>query len=90
MDGTIQGNKVYLTRPNKEKAASEDEIRQLERSANSYFNMGKEVYIVEKFPKNFFYFATKIRLQKVVDRVKSMPAISNAMLFRIVPSNSMH
>ncbi|MBI4053225.1 MAG: hypothetical protein HY394_04260 [Candidatus Diapherotrites archaeon] len=89
-DKTITSNRIYLKRPNDEKEASEDDIRQLERSAIAGFNMGKEVYIIEKFPKKFFYFATKIRIEKVADRVASLSAVSNSRLFRVVPSHSVY
>ena len=90
MDKTSISNKIYLKRPNDENEANEDDIRQLERSAIAGFNMGKEVYIIEKFPKKIFYFATKIRIEKVVDRVKSLSALSNSRLFKVVPSHSVY
>lgn len=83
-------NKIYFTRVNKEKAANEDEIKRFEKSAISDFSRGKEVYIIEKFPKKFFHLATKIRIEKVVDPVSSLSALSNSRLFRVVSANSMY
>lgn len=83
-------NMIYFTRPNKEKEASEDEVKSFEKYATSDFNRGKEVYIIEKFPKRFFYFATKIRLKKVVDYVSSLSALSNSRLFKVIFTNNIY
>jgi len=83
-------NKIYFTRLNKEKGASEDEVKSFEKSAISDFRRGKEVYIIEKFPKKFFYYATQIRLEKVVDSVSSLSALSNSRLFKVVSTPNIH
>lgn len=77
-------NKVYFTRFNKGKEASEDEIQRFEKSALSDFSRGKEVYIIEKFPKKFFSYATRIRLEKVEEPVSTLSAVSNSRLFKVV------
>lgn len=78
------GNKVYFTRFNEDKIASENEIHSFEKSALSDFTRGKEVYIIEKFPKKFFGYATKIKLEKVEESVSSLSAIANSRLFKVV------
>lgn len=83
-------NKVYFTRFNKEKEANEDEIRRFEKSALSDFGRGKEVYIIEKFPKKFFQLATKIRIEKVAETVASLSAISNTRLFKVISTCSIY
>lgn len=84
MATTSIDNKIYFTRFNKGKAASEEEIQLFEKSALSDFTRGKEVYIIEKFPKKFFSHATKIRLEKVDEPVSSLSALSNSRLFKVV------
>ena len=83
-------NKIYFTRLNKGKPATEDEIKRFEKSALSDLGRRKEVYIIEKFPKKFFYFATKIRLEKVVESVSSLSAVSNSRLFKVVSTHSIY
>lgn len=83
-------NRIYFTRPNKEKEANEDEIKSFEKSALSDFKRGKEVYIIEKFPKKFFHLATKIKIEKVVGRVSSLSPLSNSRLFRVLSANSIY
>lgn len=83
-------NKIYLTRFNKGKEANEDEVKRFEKSALSAFARGKEVYIIEKFPKKFFQLATKIRIEKVVDNVSSLSALSNSRLFKVVLTGSIY
>ncbi len=83
-------DRIYFTRANKEKEADEDEIRSFEKSALSDFKRGKEVYIIEKFPKKFFHLATKIRIEKVVERVSSLSPLSNSRLFRVISANSIY
>lgn len=83
-------NKIYFTRPNKDEMAKEDEIKRFEKSALSDFSRGKEVYIIEKFPKNFFYFATKIRLEKVTEPVPSLSEASNSHLFKVVTTHNIY
>ncbi|MBN1941429.1 MAG: hypothetical protein JW772_04580 [Candidatus Diapherotrites archaeon] len=77
-------NRVYLTRPNKEKEASDEEIKIFEKSALSGVNKGKEVYLIEKFPKRFFCHATRIKLEKVTENVSTLSALSNSRLFKVV------
>ena len=86
----IMDNNIYFTRPNKEKEASESEIKSLEKFRMSYLNRGKEVYIIEKFPKRFFYFATKIKLEKVAEPVSSLSALSNSRLFKVILTNNVY
>ncbi|MBU0635653.1 hypothetical protein KKE06_01375 [Candidatus Micrarchaeota archaeon] len=83
-------NEVYLTRVNKNKAAGEDEIKRFEKSALSSANRGKKVFLIEQFPKQFWYFATKIRLEKVIEPVSSLSKLSNSRLFKVVSTNSMY
>lgn len=83
-------NKIYFTRINKEKGAGEDEIKRFEKSALSDLGRGKDVYIIEQFPKKFFCFATKIRLEKVAEPVSSLSELSNSRLFRVVSTHSMY
>jgi hypothetical protein len=87
---TSMDDTIYFTRLNKEKEASEDEIKSFEKSAISDFSKGKEVYIIEKFPKKFFYFATKIKIEKVVDPVPSLSTLSNSRLFKVVSTGSIY
>ena len=47
-------------------------------------------YIIEKFPKRFFYFATQIRIEKVVSSVSSLSRLSNSRLFKVISKNSIH
>jgi len=83
-------NRVFFTRPNKGKEASEEEIRRFEKSALSDFSQGKEVFIIEKFPKRFFHHATKIRLEKVTEPIPSLSALSNSRLFKVVSTYSLY
>lgn len=87
---TVINNKIYFTRPNKDKEASEDDIKQFEKTAIADVNRGKEVYIIEKFPKKFFYMATKIRIEKAEENVASLSALSNSRLFRVFSNNSLY
>lgn len=82
------GNRIYITRPNKEKEANQEEIKQVEKSAISYFNRGNQVYIIEKFPKKFFQLAAKIRIEKVIEPVSSLSKLSNSRLFKISLANN--
>ena len=84
------GSKVYFTRPNKGKEASEDEIKSFEKSALADFSQGKDVYIIEKFPKRFFHFATKIQIEKVIEPVSSLSAVSNSRLFKVVARHGLY
>jgi len=83
-------NRIYFTRANKEKEADEGEIKSFEKSALSDFKRGKEVYIIEKFPKKFFHLATKIRIEKVVGNVSSLSPLSNSRLFQVFSANSIY
>lgn len=83
-------NKIYFTRLNKDKAAGEDEIKRFEKSALSDLGRGKDLYIIEQFPKSFFYFASKVKLEKTVDAVSSLSELSNSRLFRVVTTHSMY
>lgn len=83
-------NKIYFTRFNKGKEANEDDIKRFEKSAISDLRRGKEVYIIEKFPKKFFQLATKIRIEKVIDPVSSLSAISNSRLFKVISTCSIY
>ncbi|HLD58865.1 MAG TPA: hypothetical protein VI977_04470 [archaeon] len=83
-------DRIYFTRANKEKAATPEEIRVFEKSALADFDKGKEVYIIEKFPKKFFYFATKIKIEKVEEPISTLSAASNSMLFKVVSANSLY
>jgi len=90
MNKTVLSNKVYFTRPNKDTEASEDEIKDFEKSAIANFSKGKEVFIIEKFPKKFFYFATKIRIEKVAENVSTLSVVSNSRLFKVFSTYSMY
>jgi len=84
------GTRVYVTRPNKEKEADQDEIKKFEKSALSYFGRGNQVYIIEKFPKKFFQLATKIRIEKATEPVSSLSALSNSRLFKVILTNKFY
>ena len=79
----IVDNKIYFTRQNKEEEATEENIRHFEKSAISDVQRGKEVFIIEKFPKKFFQLATRIRIEKVVENIPSLSVKSNTRLFKI-------
>ena len=81
-------NKIYFTRANKNIAANEDEIKQFEKSTLSNFSKKKEVYIIERFPKKFYYYATKIRIEKVAKRDSFLSPLSNSRLFQVFPTQS--
>lgn len=83
-------NKIYLTRPNKDIEANEDDVKRFEKFALADFKMGKDVYIIEKFPKKFYYFATKIRIEKVVEPISSLSAVSNSRLFKVISTSSIY
>ena len=87
MDET--GNQIVFTRNNKETPANEEEIKQFEKTALSGFGRGKEVFIIEQFPKSFFYFASKIRLEKVAAPVSTLSEQSNSRLFKVLSTHSM-
>ncbi len=77
-------NTVYFTRHNKEEEANADDIRRFEKSAISDIGRGKIVFIIEKYPKKFFQLATRIRIEKVVEKVASLSALSNSRLFKVI------
>lgn len=81
-------NKIYLTRPNKENAATEDEVKGIEKSALSEFSRKKDVYIVEKFPIRFFQYATKIKIEKVSEPDATLSELANTQLFKITTTNN--
>lgn len=83
-------NKVYLTRNNKNREADGDDIKRFEKTAIADINRGREVYLIEKYPKKFFQLATRIRIEKVAEIVASLPAISNARLFKVFLTNSIY
>lgn len=83
-------HQVFFTRPNKDVAASQEDILRFEKSALSDLGRGKEVYIIELFPRRFFSYAVKIRLEKVVEPIASLPALSNQHLFRVFSTNSIY
>ncbi len=78
------GSRIYITRPNKAKEANQDEIKQFEKTALSYAGRGNQVYLIERFPKKFFQFATKIKIEKVIEPISSLSALSNSRLFKVV------
>ncbi len=82
------GINIYLTRPNKETEADEDDIKRFEKSAISNFNLGNRVYLIEKFPKKFFQLATKIRIEKASEHFSSLSEQSNSMLFKVFLTNN--
>ncbi len=81
---------VYLSRPNREKEASGDDILQFENSALSLLRRGKDVYTIEAFPKRFFHYVSRIRLEKVDRVLPDLSALENAQLFKVVFSGSMY
>ncbi len=83
-------NKIYFTRHNKEKEANTDDIRRFEKSAIADICRGKEVFIIEKYPKKFFQLATRIRIEKAVETVASLSATSNARLFKVILTGSIY
>lgn len=83
-------NAVYCTRLHEDKAADQDEIKRFEKTALSNFNRGKKVFLIEQFPKQFWYFATKIRLEKVEQPVATLSAVSNSRLFKVISTNSIY
>ncbi len=74
---------MYCTRQNKGVEATEDDIRRFEKSAIANIGQGKEVYLIEKYPKRFFHRATRIRIEKVAEKVASLSKGSNARLFKV-------
>lgn len=90
MNKANSGNKIYVTRQNKEKEANEEEIKDFEKTAMADFKKGKDVYLIEKFPKKFYYFATKIRIEKVVEPVSSLSAVSNSRLFKVISTDNIY
>ena len=83
-------NKIYFTRPNSTQEATEDEVKRFEKSALADFSRGKEVYIIEQFPRKFFGYATKIRLEKVIEPTIALSPVSNSFLYRVVSTHSMY
>lgn len=83
-------NIVYHTRSNKDVAASEDDVKRFEKTALADFARGKKVYLIEAFPKKFFYYATKIRLEKVSEPVASLSELSNSQLFKVVSTHNIY
>ncbi len=87
---SMDDNKIYFTRYNKELEATEDEIKRFEKSALSDFDRGKQVFIIEKFPKKFFNLATKIKLEKVEEPDSTLSELSNSRLFKVVSAFSIY
>jgi hypothetical protein len=83
-------NKVYLTRANKEKVATEDEVKQFEKSAIAQLSKGKDVYLIEAFPNKFFGYATRIRLEKEVVSVSTLTETANTQLFKVVATGNIY
>lgn len=83
-------NAIYFTRPNKDVAASEDDVKRFEKSAIADFGRGKKVFIIEAFPKKFFFYATKIRLEKTTEPVAALSELSNSRLFKVVSTHSIY
>ena len=83
-------NKIYFTRRNKGKEATNENIRHFEKSALSDIQRGKEVFIIEKFPKKFFQLATRIRIEKVVENVPLLSSRANARLFKVFRTGSIY
>jgi len=89
MDNRLD-NRVYYTRPNKEKAATEDEIIRFEKFVLADIHRGKQFFIIEEFPIKFFGYATKIRLQKVMEPVGTLSEESNGRLYKVVSTSSIY
>ena len=83
-------NKVYFTRAKKNEIADEDEIFRFEKSALSDIGRGKDVYIIEQFPKKFFHYAGKIKLEKVTEPDATLSEADNLRLFRVTSRHSMY
>ena len=83
-------NKIYFTRTNKDQEANEEEIKRFEKSALADFGRGNEVFIIEKLPKKFFHYATKVRIEKVDESDPSLSELSNSMLFQVFSTHSMY
>ncbi|MFH0954811.1 MAG: hypothetical protein V1777_01795 [Candidatus Micrarchaeota archaeon] len=83
-------NKVYFTRTKKDEAADEDEIFRFEKSALSDIGRGKDVYIIEQFPRKFFNYAAKIKLEKVIEPVVTLSELSNSRLFHVTSRHSLY
>ncbi|MDO8625769.1 MAG: hypothetical protein Q7R47_06815 [Candidatus Diapherotrites archaeon] len=83
-------NKIYVTRENKERVATEDEIKRFEKSALADFAKGKDVYLIEAFPNKFFGYATKIRLERVMIGISTLSDESNSHLFKVVATGSIY
>ena len=81
-------NDVYFTRENKNIEANSEEVLKFERSAVLDFGRGNRVFIIEKFPKKFFQFATRIKLEKVIEPLSTLSPLSNSRLFKVVSANS--
>ena len=84
------GEKIYFTRPNKDQEANAEEVKSFEKSALSNFKRGNEVYIIEKFPRQFFQFSTKIKMEKITDPVPTLSPLSNSRLYRAVSTHSIY
>ncbi len=83
-------NKVFFTRPNNEQEASEEEVIRFEKSALADVHRGRDVYIIEQFPRKFFGYATKIRLEKVIQPVATLSELSNSRLYRVVSTHNIY
>lgn len=83
-------NKIYFTRTKKDVVADEDEIFRFEKSALSDIGRGKDVYIIEQFPKKFFNYAAKIKLEKVTEQDITLSELSNSRLFRVTSRHSLY
>jgi hypothetical protein len=81
---------IYFTRENKNKEASAEEVGKFERSAISDFGRGNRVFIIEKFPKKFYQFAALIKLEKAIEPVSTLSALSNSRLFKVVLANRIY
>jgi len=87
---TMDSNKIYITRPNKDTEATPEEIQRFEKTTLADFGRGKDVYLIEKFPKRFFIHATKIKLEKVDEPVSTLSDESNSRLFRVLSTYSIY
>lgn len=83
-------NKIYFTRTKKDEPADEEEIHRFEKSALSDIGRGHDVYIIELFPKRFFNYAIKIKLEKVTEIDSSQSEDANSRLFRVTSRHSLY
>lgn len=82
--------RVFLPKLRQGKHASGEDILRFEALAVYNLREGREVFTIEPFPKRYFYYLSKIRLEKVVERDPTLDDASNAQLFRVVLTGNIY